>query len=238
MADTAAPLDTGRDTALLPSKDTAHGARELPRIRRPSQKRSRERYELILACTERLLATHSPEQLSIHAVAEAAGISPPSVYHFFPDLTRLYVALAERYMEQFIAIGATMPPDHVRTWQEFDTLQFEVARSFYRANPAAAKVMLGPALSLDVRIRDLQGLPLIAQRAAEVAATLFEGPQIPDLADRIVEMIVLSDAIWALSIYRYGDITNEMAARATSVRRAYASTFLPSEMAPRKSAPP
>ena len=231
MANATHLTDTPRD----PAHEPARGPRDVPRIRRPSQKRSRERYDRILACTERLLATHSPEELSIHAVADAAGISPPSVYHFFPDLTRLYVALAERYMSQFIEIAATTPPESVRTWQDFDAVQFELARSFYRANPAAAKVMLGPALSLDTRIRDLEGLPLIAQRAAEVAAALFAGPPILDLVDRIVEMIVLSDAIWALSIYRFGDITDEMAARATNVRRAYASTFLPADAAPRQS---
>ena len=167
-------------------------------------------------------------------VAEAARISPPSVYHFFPDVTRLYVALAELYMQHFVELGATIPSEGLRTWEDFDSAQFGLARDFYNSNPAAAKVMLGPALSLDTRIRDLEGLPVIAQRAAEVMDVLFVLPPIPDLVDRVVEIIVLSDALWALSIYRHGTITGEMAARAAAVRIAYARTFLPQELPRRK----
>lgn len=48
-----------------------------------------------------------------------------------------------------------------------------------------------------------------------------------DLHDRLVEVIVINDAIWSLSIHRHGHITDEMEEQARRARIAYSRTFLP-----------
>jgi hypothetical protein len=46
------------------------------------------------------------------------------------------------------------------------------------------------------------------------------------LLEKFVEMIVINEAIWALSYHRHGRITDEMAERARLARVSYAQTFL------------
>ena len=65
-------------------------------IRRPAQKRSRARFEAILDGAERLLDALPPSAISIHAIAAEVEISPPSIYHFFPEPQLIFSALAER----------------------------------------------------------------------------------------------------------------------------------------------
>jgi hypothetical protein len=94
-------------------------------------------------------------------------------------------------------------------------------------------VLLGPALSFDIRTRDLNSDTVIAAKSIELMRRLFELPSIPDLLDRWVELIVINDAMWALSIHRHGTITDEMEEQARRARTAYARTFLP-EYLPRR----
>src|SRR5688500_4008415 len=52
----------------------------------------------ILAATEKLLlATGSADEVSIRGVAEAVGVTPPSIYRHFPDKTTLIFEVSNRY---------------------------------------------------------------------------------------------------------------------------------------------
>lgn len=52
----------------------------------------------ILAATEKLLlATGSADAVSIRGVAEAVGVTPPSIYRHFPDKTTLIFEVSNRY---------------------------------------------------------------------------------------------------------------------------------------------
>jgi len=73
------------------------------RARRGEGARLREE---ILAATTRLLAeTGDEEAVSIRAVAEAVGVTPPSIYLHFADKTELIFAVCE---EQFRQLDAEM----------------------------------------------------------------------------------------------------------------------------------
>lgn len=52
-------------------------------------------------------------------------------------------------------------------------------------------------------------------------------PELPDLVERFSELILISDALWALSVYRHGHITDASEEQARRAREAYARTFLP-----------
>jgi AcrR family transcriptional regulator len=72
----------------------APGARRLP-----SQKRSRERVEKMLASASALIAERGSDALRMAEVAERAGVSIGSLYQFFPDKSAIIRALAERQTE-------------------------------------------------------------------------------------------------------------------------------------------
>ncbi|MGH6650962.1 MAG: TetR/AcrR family transcriptional regulator [Sphingopyxis sp.] len=197
-------------------------------IRRPAQKRSRARFEAILDGAERLLDTLPPSAISIHAIAAEVEISPPSIYHFFPEPQLVFSALAERYLKRFEEGVLTSVPDEVASWQDLQTLQYRAGQQWFNAHPAARQVLLGgPAWSSDIRTQDLDSNYVTAGRSIELMAQRFVMPEIPDLHDRLVEVIVINDAIWSLSIRRHGLITDAMEEQARRARIAYSRTFLP-----------
>jgi AcrR family transcriptional regulator len=67
----------------------------LPR-RLPSQKRSRERVERMLAAASSLIAERGSDALKMGEIAERSGVSIGSLYQFFPDKSAIIRALAEQ----------------------------------------------------------------------------------------------------------------------------------------------
>lgn len=63
----------------------------------PSQHRSRERFERILACAAVLITEKGSEALRMSDIVERAGVPFGSLYQYFPDKTAIIGTLAERY---------------------------------------------------------------------------------------------------------------------------------------------
>ncbi|MBZ9675563.1 TetR/AcrR family transcriptional regulator [Mesorhizobium sp. ES1-1] len=77
--------------------------------RTPSQQRSRERVERMLAAASALIAEEGSDAMRMGEVAERAGVSIGSLYQFFPDKRAIIRALAERYTaESQACISATL----------------------------------------------------------------------------------------------------------------------------------
>lgn len=79
----------------------AHGgcppASAISRRRAPTQQRSRERLDRILAVATALIAKKGSDQVKMSDVADLAGISIGSLYQYFPDKSTIIRTLAERY---------------------------------------------------------------------------------------------------------------------------------------------
>ena len=69
--------------------------------REPQQARSRERLWRVLDAADEVLASEGANALSTTRVADAAGISVGSLYHYFPDKDAIVEALAVRYWSDF-----------------------------------------------------------------------------------------------------------------------------------------
>ena len=63
----------------------------------PVQKRSRERFEKILACAAEILAEKGSEAFRMSDIVERTGVAFGSLYQYFPDKTAIIGTLAERY---------------------------------------------------------------------------------------------------------------------------------------------
>jgi len=63
----------------------------------PAQKRSRERYERILACAVELMTEKGSDAFKMSDIVERTGIGFGSLYQYFPDKTAVIATLAERY---------------------------------------------------------------------------------------------------------------------------------------------
>src|SRR6478609_1678626 len=72
--------------------------RTAPR-RAPLQRRSADTVDVLLAATERVLAQHGYDGATTNRIAEAAGVSIGTLYHFFPSKEALIEALVHRMWE-------------------------------------------------------------------------------------------------------------------------------------------
>ena len=73
-----------------------------PRSRRGEGERLRD--EILTAADELLVETASEDAVSIRAVADAVGVTPPSIYRHFPDKTSLLVAVCLRSFDSFAEV--------------------------------------------------------------------------------------------------------------------------------------
>lgn len=206
-------------------------------IRRPRQKRSQLRFEAILDAAETLLERLEPDAISIYTLAEEAGISPPSIYHFFSDSGQVFIALSERIHLRFVESFDHPPTGQFRTWQELMSLRFRDGRTYYNNHAAARRLLLGSGLSAAIRARDLQIDRQIAVRSLAELQHHFVFPDLPDLVERFTELLVINDALWALSVHRHDSITDAYEEQARRAREAYSRTFLPEYLAERQVKP-
>lgn len=83
--------------AQQPPAETDPAQRLVPRV--PTQQRSRERFERILACAVEVMAEKGSEAFRMSDIVERTGIAFGSLYQYFPDKTTIIGTLAQRYNE-------------------------------------------------------------------------------------------------------------------------------------------
>lgn len=79
--------------------------------RTPQQERGQRRVESILDAAEQVIAEGGVEAATTQAIAERAGASMGSLYHFFPGKDAIVIALARRYAEEMQALNAIAMSD-------------------------------------------------------------------------------------------------------------------------------
>jgi len=97
----------------------------------PTQQRSRERLERILACAADIMAEKGSEAFRMSDIVERTGIAFGSLYQYFPDKTAIIGTLAERYN----AIGRRCVERDLSTVTSIDDLHPALCRivdSYYQ----------------------------------------------------------------------------------------------------------
>lgn len=79
----------------------------------PQQARSRDMVERIIAAGREILVTDGYDAFSTNRVAAAAGISPGSLYQYFPDKAAILDVVIDRYTEQTADQVATAMSDRM-----------------------------------------------------------------------------------------------------------------------------
>lgn len=113
--------------------------------RMPKQKRGEARVNQILDAAARLVAREGYENVSTNAIAKEAQTSIGSLYQFFPNKDAVYLALAQRYVDELgELIRQTMSEtDETLAFQDrFDGLLDELAL-FYLENPGFQPLLFG-----------------------------------------------------------------------------------------------
>lgn len=147
-----------RDSSSLPARLT-------PR-KRPSQARSKALVDAIVQAGEHLLAANGWDALTLQDVAERAGVSPGSLYQYFPDKAALVAEITERqsqrelafHLERFAALTpATTLEDGLRLMLQA-LLDFQRSEGALFRQTIAALPHLGRYEQLAGRAREAAGV--------------------------------------------------------------------------------
>ena len=68
--------------------------------RKPTQDRSREKYEQILSAAKQLIGERGNDAVSMREIAKSAGVAPSSIYQYFPDKNAILSAIMQGYFDQ------------------------------------------------------------------------------------------------------------------------------------------
>lgn len=209
-----AAMRSGRVTSLKP--------------RKPLQKRSRERFEILLNSTDALLSTKEVAEIGLYDIAQHAGVPAASVYHLFPSREAAFAALAQRYLEQLQDLNRQPLPLKANDgWQDQFSLHMCRSVKFYNDHPAFMSLVLGGALSAEVRAHDFNFNSRFAETAYDGMNRTFVMPYLPDATTRFYVLIAIFDGMCTASYGRFGTITDQYRDEMIRAIIAYFRTFLP-----------
>lgn len=194
--------------------------------RRPTQARGIVKFEQILDAAHKLIEEQPTREISLYDIAGEAGVAAGSVYHFFPSIEAVFVALVERYDERFAnIISDTDPENSDADWQDLLVLHTENSRKFINAHPPALMLLIGPLRSWQSRQVDTVGDTRIAQAMLDSYGRHFILPQQPKPDVILHHAIRILESLWELSYQQHGCVTDEMSLETNRAMVAYLSLY-------------
>jgi len=154
---------------------TTNSQKRTPR-RTPTQRRSKERVESILAATEALICEGGVAQLTTRNIAERAGVPIGSFYQYFTDREAIVRSLVEHYHLQ-IREGLVGCFGKVRSAREFEKAvrkATELFARFFDKNKAFRELWFGAQQWEPLREIDIQDTLQNAEILYEVLAPLVK----------------------------------------------------------------
>jgi AcrR family transcriptional regulator len=159
------------------------------RRRRPRQKRSQATHDAIVEAAARVIAETGLEKATTARIAEVAGVSPGSMYQYFPSKDALVTALFERdssaQHRKLLELAAEMGTDDVRAlvraFVSYSIGEHEKNRALYRVllHEVPKVSGLGPTIAVDrTAARSLRllfeiGKSRVQARDLDAAAIIF-----------------------------------------------------------------
>lgn len=170
--------------------------------RRPEQKRSRERVELILAVASEKIAAAGSDALRMSDVAAEAGISIGSLYQYFPDKAAILHTLGERYNAQgraCIEEGLAPVTDLKSLRRAFEEL-VDIYYDLFLAEPVMRDIWSGVQADKALREIELAHSRAIGDMMAKTLRRLFPGADRDDVAARSFLIMHLGEATMRLAV--------------------------------------
>jgi AcrR family transcriptional regulator len=206
----------------------AHAATAASEPRRPSQRRSRLRFEMLLDAADALLKDRETTEVGLYDIAGAANVPPASVYHLFPTKEAAFVALAERYLTGLKNyLSRPLHSGQLQRWQDYVTLENRRAIEYYNDNKVMSKLFFGANVIRDVRILDVKNVEAASASTYDRLNKVFEMPYLYNADTKFAALIGIYDGIWMTSYARHERITDDFARESELAGIAYCETFLP-----------
>lgn len=125
------------------------------RQRAPKGEGDKLRQQILDAAERLLVSLGSEEAVSIRAIAEAVGVTPPSIYRHFNDKDELLYQVCERRFADFNAAfdSADVPADPIEAMRALGRAYMQ----FALAHPEHYRVLMMTARERDIKRADSQG---------------------------------------------------------------------------------
>lgn len=200
-------------TVRLAIAPSAKALSQLPMV--PVRADGRATYDTVLDAVDAFLLEHDPDDISLKDIADQTNLPVASVYNLFPNPAAAAAALTMRYVELAASeIMSDQSATRSENWQGVVNQIFQRGRAFYAKYPAALKLRLGHSQTAGVRHVILQSTWSLADIIQSELERLFRVPQSAGLVNDLARAIVISDALWSLSVELHGEITDELAEEA------------------------
>ena len=123
--------------------------------KRGAQARGLARREQLLDAAIELLGDSPPEEISLYDIAHKADIPPASAYHFYPNISVVYAALADRFAAELDALLAQpYQGEEAESWQSIITAAVTRATDLYQGRPDYRRLILGGTAPAEVKLSD------------------------------------------------------------------------------------
>lgn len=204
--------------------------------RKPSHMyaRGKVRRQEILSVAANMIEERDVSDISLKEIADQAGVSVGSAYHFYANSTDVFVALAERFMDSLReAIAAPYEGSAIQSWQVLFSTAIDRGVQVYSACPAYQKLILGGKAPPEIKLADRENDKLIGRSMIEVISRHFHLQDFPGSESVFFNATEIVDLMLALSVVRDGEISPDMVEEAKIASIAYLRHYLP-ESLPRK----
>lgn len=195
--------------------------------RKPTQARGIAKFEQILDAANKLIDEQPEREISLYDVAAAAGVATGSVYHFFPNIEAIFIALVERYDKVFADIILDTKPPAGADWQEILVLHTERSRDYINQHRPALMLIIGPLRTWHSRQVDTIGDAAIAQAMAENYGKSLVLPNEPAPEVILHHAIRMLEGFWELSYQQHGYVTDSMSQETNRAMTAYLRLYWP-----------
>ena len=188
----------------------------------PTQARSRERIDAVLAKTEEMLVRIGPDAISIPEIAAAAGVPRATIYQYFPDKYELFAHLAGLHFSR-LALHLAAAAERVSSsaWQELVRVLIDETATSLNANPAAASLTLnGPFGSADRIAHEAKDQALQALVQAHPAGQAYLAGK-PEKPERVALTIKICFACLRYGYQKEGRVSPAICDEAVLAATAY-----------------
>ncbi|WP_219996319.1 TetR/AcrR family transcriptional regulator [Nocardioides humi] len=145
----------------------------------PQQARSREMVERIVAAGRTVLVERGYDAFSTNRVATVAGVSPGSLYQYFPDKAAILAVVIDRYWEEVAERVAASLADRIGAFGP--SMVRDTADALLTALEADRELLRVVAEELPIQ-RSKERRAALERRVRELAATYLAAR--PDLTHR------------------------------------------------------
>ena len=168
----------------------------------PTQQRSRERVERMLAAASVLIAEGGSDAMRMSEVAERAGVPIGSLYQFFPDKGAIIRTLAERYN----ALGRECIEDGLADVRDLDGLRdafgrlIDIYYGLFLAEPVMRDIWSGTQADKALRDIDLDDSRQTGRLLADVMERIDPKADRGAIATKTFLIMNLGEATMRLAI--------------------------------------